>query len=446
MAGKKNGGHIDPYGSSLFISPVALAVWGVLLAGAILAGQTFFSLLLLGGLLTALLARIWSLASLKHIKVGLRADSARVHAGDRLTLTYRVENEKFLPLIWLEVLQRLPKDGCLEPEDRDLLGEMPLPEAELEQIRSRYAQEVREAEKNPEQAQKLGPLVETCPALRSKFSFVLWYQQLEWDCVWLAQKRGLWQPKQLLLRSGDGFGLAQGEGFCPVEEKPLLVVYPRLVPVNTAPLLNNLWEAQTGSAGTYEDCTILRGEREYQWGDPWKRIDWRIAARGGGLQVKLYETIQPKSVHFLLDGASFLGRSNDNQELEEAISIVASLVSELFAAQVRCGLSLPRTPSMASADLFPGEETTADDLLLYLSGFRCIGKVLRLDGPRLAGMRERMGQVYLVTWQAEDPRNQALLAGMGSGGVTILPWETPREEGEFRVLPLRSLKGGAPRG
>ena len=43
MAGKKNGGHIDPYGSSLFISPVALAVWGVLLAGAILAGATLLT-------------------------------------------------------------------------------------------------------------------------------------------------------------------------------------------------------------------------------------------------------------------------------------------------------------------------------------------------------------------------------------------------------------------
>lgn len=448
MAVKKMGGHIDPYGSSLLISPVALAVWGVLLIAAILTGQTLFSLLLLGALLTALLARLWGLGSLKNVRVGLRADTTRVYAGDRLTLTYQVENGKFLPLIWLEVLQRLPKDGCMEPEDQELLGEMPLPEEELEQVRSRYAQAVREAEKNPDQGKKLGPLVETCPALRSKFSFVLWYQQLEWDCVWLAKKRGLWHPEELLLRSGDGFGLAQAEQLCPVEKKPLLVVYPKLVPVNVAPLLGNLWEAQTGSAGTYEDCTILRGERDYQWGDPWKRIDWRVAARGGGLQVKLYETIQPKSIHFLLDGASFLGRSEDNRELEEAISIVASLMVNLSAAQVHCGLSLPRTPSMASADLFPGEETTADDLLLYLAGFRCMGDVTRLDGLRLAGLRERMGQVYLVTWKDSDAGNQILLESMGSGGVTILTWETPQEQGagEYRVLPLRSLKGGAPHG
>ena len=103
---------------------------------------------------------------------------------------------------------------------------------------------------------------------------------------------------------------------------------------------------------------------------------------------------------------------------------------------------------MASADLFPGEETTADDLLLYLAGFRCMVDVTRLDGLRLAGLRERMGQVYLVTWKDSDAGNQILLESMGSGGVTILTWETPQEQGagEYRVLPLRSLKGGAPHG
>ena len=451
MAGKKAGGRIDGYASSFLISPIALVIWLILVVCAILGNQPVISLFLLGVLLVSALSRLWGLRSLVRVQVGMKAPSARVYAGSQLHITYWVKNQKFLPLIWLELLQRLPDDGCLEPEELDSVVDIPIPDEEMAPLREKYA-EALERESKKEHPKQIPPPPETCRAFRRKFAFLLWYQELEWDCLWEARHRGVYQPKELLLRSGDGFGLAQAEKNCPVEEKPTLVVYPKLVPVNTGAVLQNLWEAQTGSAGYFEDCTILRGERDYQWGDPWKRIDWRVAARGGGLQVKLFETIQPKSVHFLLDGASFLEREKENPQLEEAISILASLIIKLSGSQVDCGLSLPRTPFMAPVDLFPGEETTPDDLLFYLAGFRCQGEVSGLDSTRLAGLRERMGQVYLITWNAGDPRNRLLLDQLGSGGLTLLPWEDPAQVGacadslDFKIYPLRSLKGGGANG
>ena len=117
----------------------------------------------------------------------------------------------------------------------------------------------------------------------------MWHQTLEWDSCWTARRRGIYPLDHVLLRSGDGFGLTQIEKPYPVERSPVFVVYPRIVPVRTDLFLQNLWDAKSGAKGYFEDPNVIRGERAYQSTDPWKRINWRMAARKEELEVKLYE-------------------------------------------------------------------------------------------------------------------------------------------------------------
>ncbi len=122
-----------------------------------------------------------------------------------------------------------------------------------------------------------------------------------------------------------------------------------------------------------------------------------MAARGGGLQVKLYETIQPRMVHFLLDAASLLQK--DAGVLEEAISLVASLIVKLESSGIHCGLSLPATDLQDEINLYPNEQTTKDSLLFCLARFEWAEEIHPLSPDNLAGSREQMGQGYLVTYR-----------------------------------------------
>jgi uncharacterized protein (DUF58 family) len=429
--------------SSILIGTPALVIW---LAGGLvtlalgkLSLCSFFLILLAVGIL----ARLWSHSALFRVEPELHAASASIFAGDRVELSCSITNRKLLPLIWLGYIQYLPRNGCMEPLDPQEISQAPVPAKEADALLDAYRLAVQQEKEHPSE-----PPVEiprptlTRPAYTRRFAFVLWNQTLEWKTTWQAVHRGVYPITQVLLQSGDGFGLSQVESLAPIPEQPTYVVYPKVVPVKTAFFMTNLWQAQQGKAGHVEDCTITRSERDYQNGDPWKRIDWRVAARGGGLQVKLYETIQPRTVHFLLDAASFLD-SGDRDALEEAISVVSSLILQLDAGGILCGLSLPETDLQPEAHMFPGPQSTRQMLLFALARFDWAEQVQPFSRDALAGNRDQMGQGYFVTYRAQTHDTLSLLESLGNFGLTLLPWvrEPIHNISDLRVCCLQDLKG-----
>ena len=426
--------------SSILISTPALVIW---LAGGIITlaiGQIYICSFFLLLLAIGILARLWSHSALYHVESEIDADSATIFAGDMVEITYSITNRKILPLVWLEFVQYLPSSGCMEPADAAEIRRAQIPAREADARMDEYRRKVQEAKDHP-----TDPPTEverpdlTRPAYTKRFAFVLWHQQMHWQATWRALHRGIYPINHVLLQSGDGFGLSQVEAVTPVKLPPTYVVYPKIVPVKSAFFLTNLWQAQQGKAGYVEDCTIIRSERDYQNGDPWKRIDWRVAARGGGLQVKLYETIQPRMVHFLLDAASLLQK--DAGVLEEAISLVASLIVKLESSGNHCGLSLPATDLQDEINLYPNEQTTKDSLLFCLARFEWAEEIHPLSPDNLAGSREQMGQGYLVTYRAQEHSVLSLLESLGGLGLTVLSWENSGPVGNLRVCCLQDLKG-----
>ena len=177
--------------------------------------------------------------------------------------------------------------------------------------------------------------------------------------------------------------------------------------VDLSLFLRPQWDCAAGRQGWMEDNTVLRGCREYQPGDSWKHINWRMAAREQGTPVNLYQTIQPRGLRFLLDGESFCGLSQDWRELEGALEVLASVLSGLSGAGVDCSLSLPHSRLFGPMTVSSGEGG-GDDLLFYLAGYRCLAQRVPEEsrspqGPAFLPSRfaadaaPQSGTAYLIT-------------------------------------------------
>ena len=418
-------------GSSPLASPVGVLLWLVLgvvctVAGYRLLAGAFAFLFLLGGS-----AARWGRRAMTGVSVEVCCDRQQLFPGEETELRYTVKNDKLLPLVWLELSQNAPDRDCLVPgggfEEYSYLDPQ---EEGAEPIR----------------------------AYRRTFSFVMGYETLTLSSRWQARRRGLYRPRQLLLRSGDGFGLTQLEHSAPGERLPELVVYPRPVAVDVSLFLHSLQMRISSAMGLAEDPSVLRGLRPYQTTDSWKRINWRMAARQPGeLKVNFFETVQPVTVHFILDGESFcsLEEPGPSEALEEALEVLASVIRELFRRGIVCGLSLPVSRRFPAVDLPPAEGRSAAELLYYLAGYepRTEGAPAgegqpprellpsRFDIPGTLAAAGAAGMTGIIT---QNPKGlPSRLTERLDGDVTVFSAGNCRSgDSRLRVLPLSRLRKG----
>lgn len=360
-------------------------------AGSILAwwaGLDGVGVLLMAVAVTGLISRLWGLYALRHVEATVRPDREAISAGQPVTLHYTVKNNKPLPLIWLELCQDVPVRDCLRPVDGFRLTD--LPEAQVMGYE--------------------GPKQKYC----RRFAFLMGNTALEFDTVWTGERRGVYRPGNLLLRSGDGFGLTQSEEEAPGLAGRMLVVWPKIVPVETWPFLRHVWTGRTGKAGWSEDPTVMRGLRAYQPGDPWKRMDWRVVARTDELMVRQFDTVTPLSVLFILDSASL-------SDPEEGISLLASLIMALERQGVSCGLALPSTAEKPALLLRPEDPAvTAAGCLFALADHAVESAVERYDETGIMTAAAESGQVWLVAEGAGSLGCPELAGKLSERGVRLL--------------------------
>jgi uncharacterized protein (DUF58 family) len=104
----------------------------------------------------------------------------------------------------------------------------------------------------------------------------------------VGRRRGYHKVGPLTARSGDLLGTATFDQ--RVEETRSIIVYPLILP------LRDLGFPSQSPFGTlparnpiFEDPTRVQGVRDYQTGDPLKRLDWKTSARAGSLKVRRHE-------------------------------------------------------------------------------------------------------------------------------------------------------------
>lgn len=407
---------------------VSLPALGLELLGGVLAA--FFGQGLLAGalLLVFLLAgtsRLWAVTSLRRVKVHLTGGSRCLFPDQETTLELELQNDKFFPVIWLELFFPLDRRLCMLPRQRRRPDDW-----EAASLREQGAA--------------------TDLAGEARLSSLLWYETTRVSCRWTARCRGVYSADGWRLRTGDGFGLACGE-------RPLLrpgslrfVVYPRLTAVSAELFLRNLWNAETGSRGVMEDPTVIRSTRDYLTTDSPRRINWRLLARGLPLTVNVYEDILPRSVHFLLDGESFSGPDPHPEALEDALSILASEVVRLAQAQVRCGLSLSRGDGCEAVTL-PAAAAAPEELLCALAAYQPLPEKLDGEGRPVAQQPvfdtaalleagPSVGRYYYITYDTTALPGQQLLRRLDHTCLTVLSYRESPPYGEFETVCLCHLK------
>ena len=401
----------------------ALLAAGVLAA---FAGLTALAAILLFLLLIGFVSRLWAQASCRNVSLRVRTPVSGVFPGEKIDISLTLKNDKLLPVLWMDVFFPLPADLCLIPEQTRKPEDW-----ELHDLQERNASEELVGERS--------------------FSLFLWYESQTFTSRWEAKHRGICSTEGWRLRTGDGFGLTQVETPLPREDRQKLAVYPKLVPVLPDLFLRNVWNSDTGARGILEDPTVIRSTRAYQTGDPGRKINWRLLARGLPLTVNVYEEILPCSVHFILDGESYSGPEPHPEALEEALSLIASEVLCLAENQVQAGISLSRGRDTDQTDLFPGAD--AEDMLWALAAYQPLppaeddeGHVLPqppvFDEEAICAAAPRVGHFYYVALDTRRLTDSSLLPALGPAAVTLLTAKECPRWGEFEAIPLSRLKGG----
>ena len=416
--------------SWLLAWPVMLACLG---AGGLAAffGEGYLAGLLLFLFALALCARLWARASVGRISLRVRAKSMGLFPGEEAVFDIEVHNGKFLPVFWLDVFCPLPQNHCMLPQQR----------------RRPDMWEAVELKEEGASEELVGEM---------RLSFLRWYETAHITSRWTALHRGVCSMEGWRLRTGDGLGLAQMERPIDRGDVGQFAVYPRLIPVSPDLFLRNLWNADTGTRGVLEEPTVIRSTRDYMTSDSFRQINWRLAARGLPLTVNVYEDILPKSVHFIFDGESFNGPPERLEEMEEALSILASELVRLYQAQVSCGLSLSQGRSGGAVNHFQAENPHT--LLRALAAYQpmahkwdeekkeYVPRRAVFDQEGICQWSRRVGRFYYIAYDTAALHGSALLQRLDRTQLSLLTYTRAGPFGEFETVCLEQLKEGSGHG
>jgi uncharacterized protein (DUF58 family) len=282
------------------------------------------SLLLLASLLLTIvpIAWVWQRLAFWNVTYERKLDETRVFEGERVTMSLRLTNHKWLPLAWLRVTDRLPL--AIPPEEKPL-------------------------------APSYIPLV----GFLEQRASLLWYERARWDYHIPCNHRGFYPIGPAHLKTGDLFGLFEREWSSPRVER--LIVYPRIDRLEDwgLPPKDPFGEAKTRQQ-MFEDPTRIRGLRDYRPDDALKHIHWRATARRGALQVKVYDPTISYNWVLFLNIATYeqAWQGIDSALAERAIRLTASLAN--FAAEHKYAFGLIANGTYPDSDqrlkVLPGRD------------------------------------------------------------------------------------------
>ena len=290
-----------------------------LLASVVLAGIGFASgsvpLVVIGAMIfcTGGAARLWARISLEHVVYRRTLSEHRVFVGESVEATLILENRKTLPVPWMELRETLPR-GMPALKVHTSPGALPGSQ-----------------------------VLDRATALGRR-------DHLEWPITLQAVRRGYYRVGPTRLKSGDIFGFFEREEETgrPVDG---IVVYPITYPLPDLGLdsARPFGDARGGNR-IHEDPSRVVGVRDYQPGDPMKRIDWYATARSNRLQSRLYEPSREQSIVVALNIPTFeySWQGADPVLLERGVAVAASIAR--WAADSGAALGLVANGSFADAD------------------------------------------------------------------------------------------------
>ncbi|HEY7413560.1 MAG TPA: DUF58 domain-containing protein, partial [Ktedonobacteraceae bacterium] len=283
------------------------------LLGAIVHQPVAF-LISLFALVIGIVPDIWSRFALRHLRLQQEVSQRRAFFGETITLSIRLENQKLLPLPWVETESEIP-------------------------------------ERLPVLAARVSP---TYKALRVALinAFSLWsFQRVTRRYRVRCLARGRYTFGPVTVRWSDPFGWLVREERLAVYET--VFVYPIVASLEIFGLSSrHPFGARVTPQALLEDPLLVAGTREYHLGDDPRRIHWKASAHAGELRSKVYEPSSQYRLLVALDirsyKTSWLGVDPELQEL--TISVAASLAMWGLDAGYSVGLLVNSVPGSSSGE------------------------------------------------------------------------------------------------
>ncbi len=274
----------------------------VLLFVGLVASQGL--LLIVGSLVLIIwvLAKFWDRLAFKRVGHSRSLTGIRAFVGDSIDYSVTLENDKVVPLIWVDIHDKFPP-------------ELDLPGATVR-----------------------GTGIEADREHRITTS-LLPYQQVTWTYNLRCLARGYHRIGPVRLRSGDIFGFTSAE--VRFEGVDHVLVYPRIIDLKELILPSEHPLGETVSRRPlYQDPSRFYGLRDYQPHDPMKHIDWKATAKHSHLQTKVFEPVVSLNVLIALNATTteFAWQGSNRRLFERAVTVAASVASNCAESGYEFGL------------------------------------------------------------------------------------------------------------
>lgn len=275
--------------ASIFLDPFGQVCLSLCLFLSLVCGVPELSLFALMLLAAGLGARLWSRASLNGLDCTLTLDRERLFPGERLEIGLRVENAKWLPVLWRV----------------DLF----LPEAVSGTGGGQWV---------------------------SEESGLLWFQRSVRVRELFPRRRGVYDLGPPRVRGGDLFGFFFRQRATTRCRE--LIVYPRIVGIREVDVPRRAFFGVPGTRSPVADPVFVFGTRDYRPGRPARGIHWKASARHDRLQEKLCEPAEHEKVMVLLDADGFEDEGA-GEGFERTLEAIASLVLRLVRRKITVGFA-----------------------------------------------------------------------------------------------------------
>ncbi len=376
-----------------------------------MAHQPLAFLAALFALVVGIVPEIWYRSALRHLRIHQQVSTPRAFFGETLTLALSVENQKLLPLSWLEIEDEIP-------EQLTLLAGRAVPTYKDKRV----------------------ALVHT---------FSLWsFQRVTRRYRLRCRAHGVYTFGPATVRSGDPFGWLIREERVPVRES--LLVYPLVAPLASFGLPPRYPFGERATPHRLlEDPLRVAGVREYVLGDDSRRIHWKATARAGELRSKIYEPSSQYRLLILLDintyKESWMGLDPELQEL----SIAAAASIAMWALDEGYAVGLLANSLMLGLS---GESATTGDEQAITSTAAAQAFIHRVRMPmaRDSGQREQLlsalGRLLPYFGSPMDTLidGERFTLPIGTTVVLVSAAAVLREETVESLVDLRAWGSGPP--
>ena len=258
------------------------------------------------------LSRVWSRRLFDRFNLNISLSSTHVYQEEELYIDVEIENRKFLPLPWLRIAIQLSNEIIVEGK-------------KLKTVAGEMSQTV------------------------TLSGSIGWYEKKNWRVPISSKYRGNFQIGPTSIYSSDLFGLfGQKQQFNGVTR---LIVYPKIISVEnlSLPADRPLGDLK-GRNQLFEDPLRITGLRNYEPGDPLRRIDWKATAKTGEMQSKVYHPSASQHLYIFMN-IDTLNHSWEGflpEELETTISVAASIA--VWANTQRYAVGLLANGSLLGSD------------------------------------------------------------------------------------------------